>query len=65
MLQAILVWSGAVLAIVVLLLMAVGPVIVELDSWWYARRHKRRQRKASVARIERPAPARQPVHPAA
>lgn len=64
MLQAILVWSGAVLAIAVLLLMAVGPVIVELDSWWYARRHKRRQRKAAaVARMQ--PPARQPVRPAA
>lgn len=43
MVQAILVWSGAVLAIVVLLLMALGPVIVEVDSWWYERKHGRRR----------------------
>ncbi len=38
MLQAILVWSGAVLAVVVLLLMALGPVIMEVDAWWNTRR---------------------------
>jgi hypothetical protein len=47
----------------VLLLMALGPVIVEIDSWWYARRHNRRRRKA--ARVARPAPSAQPVRPAA
>jgi len=62
MLQAILVWIGAVLAIVVLLLMALGPVIVEVDSWWYARRHRRRARKARKAstRMAAPEPARRP-----
>ena len=59
MLQAILVWIGAVLAIVVLLLMAIGPVIVEVDSWWYARRHRRRARKASPRAVA-PEPARRP-----
>ncbi len=55
MLQAILVWSGAVLAIVVLLLMALGPVIVEVDSWWYERRHNRRRaRRGNIARAARP-----------
>lgn len=39
MLQAILVWSGAVVGVSVLLLMALGPVIVEVDSWWYERKH--------------------------
>jgi hypothetical protein len=39
MLQAILVWSGAVVGVSVLLLMALGPVIVEIDSWWYERKH--------------------------
>jgi hypothetical protein len=47
MLEAILVWSGAVVGIVVLLLMALGPVIVEVDSWWYERKLKRRARKAT------------------
>lgn len=46
MLQAILVWSGAVVGISLLLLMALGPVIVEVDSWWYERKHNRRQAKA-------------------
>jgi hypothetical protein len=46
MLQAILVWTGAVLGLVVILLVALGPVIVEVDSWWYERRHARRQRRA-------------------
>jgi hypothetical protein len=38
MLQAILAWSGAVVGVSVLLLMALGPVIVEVDSWWYERK---------------------------
>lgn len=45
MLQAVLVWVGAVLAVGLLLVMALGPVIVEIDSWWYERRHDK-QRKA-------------------
>jgi hypothetical protein len=48
MVQAILAWSGAVVAIVVLALMALGPVIVEVDSWWYERRHNRRRAKRSA-----------------
>jgi len=46
MVQAVLVWSGIAVAFVVLLLMALGPVIVEIDSWWYERRHNRRRRRA-------------------
>lgn len=49
MVQAILVWSGAVLAIVVLLLMALGPVIVEVDSWWYERKHGRKRSTAAAS----------------
>lgn len=64
MLQAILVWSGAVVAIVVLALMALGPVIVEVDSWWYARRHKRSRAKRDAARAARPTPAPRPAPPA-
>jgi hypothetical protein len=48
MLQAILVWSGAVLGLVVLLMVALGPVIVEVDSWWYERQHNRRRRARSA-----------------
>lgn len=47
MLQAVLVWAGAVLAIGLLLVMALGPVIVEIDSWWFERRHNRRRAKAA------------------
>lgn len=50
MLEAILVWTGAVLGISVLLLMALGPVIVEVDSWFYERKHARRARKAAKVR---------------
>lgn len=50
MLEAILVWTGAVLGISVLLLMALGPVIVEVDSWFYERKHGRRVRKAARAK---------------
>lgn len=49
MVQAILVWAGAVLGVAVLLLMALGPVIVEVDSWWYERKLRRRARKAAAA----------------
>lgn len=54
MVQAILVWSGAVVGVSVLLLMALGPVIVEVDSWWYERRHGK---AAAAARKEQQAPA--------
>jgi hypothetical protein len=50
MVQAILVWSGAVLGLVVMLVVALGPVIVEVDSWWYERRHGRRLRRARRSR---------------
>ena len=48
MLQAILVWSGAVVGISLLLVMALGPVIVEVDSWWYERKLKRNARKVKA-----------------
>lgn len=56
MVQAILVWSGAVVGVSVLLLMALGPVIVEVDSWWYERKHG----KAPVMK-EQPAVQSQPL----
>jgi hypothetical protein len=46
MVQAVLVWVGAVLAVGLLLVMALGPVIVEVDSWWYGRRQARRRAAA-------------------
>jgi len=59
MLEAILVWSGAVVGIAVLLLMALGPVIVEVDSWWYERKHNRRVRKAAEKAESAAAPRRE------
>jgi hypothetical protein len=59
MLEAILVWTGAVLGISVLLLMALGPVIVEVDSWFYERKHARRASKAAKARAKASNPARE------
>jgi len=48
-----------------LLLMALGPVIVEIDSWWYERRHnrrhnrrRRRARKRAAARAPHSTPMR-------
>ena len=52
MLQAVLVWVGAVLAVGLLLVMALGPVIVELDSWWFERRHNRKARRAAAHKAE-------------
>jgi hypothetical protein len=54
MVQAILVWSGAVVALVMILLMAIGPVIVEIDSWWYERQHERRRRARKAAEQAQP-----------
>jgi uncharacterized Tic20 family protein len=46
MVQAILVWTGAVLGFTLLLVMALGPVIVEVDSWWFERKQNRKARTA-------------------
>jgi hypothetical protein len=46
MLQAVLVWAGAVLAIGLLLVMALGPVIVEIDAWFYERRRGNKKKSA-------------------
>jgi hypothetical protein len=63
MVQAVLVWVGAVLAIGLLLVMALGPVIVEVDSWFYERKARK---AATAAKAEKQAPvvARVP-HPVA
>jgi hypothetical protein len=50
MLQAVLVWVGLVLAFGMLLLMAVGPAVVELDAWLYERKHRRHVRASAEAR---------------
>ncbi|MGX7823631.1 hypothetical protein ACTG9Q_00910 [Actinokineospora sp. 24-640] len=40
MVTAVLVWIGVVLAMVLLLTMALGPVIVQIDSKLYERRRQ-------------------------
>lgn len=52
MLQAVLVWVGAVLAIGLLLVMALGPVIVEVDSWYYGRKMRKAARPAKKAAVQ-------------
>jgi hypothetical protein len=65
MLQAVLVWVGAVLAIGLLLVMALGPVIVEVDSWWFERRHNKKaaRKKAVVAHKSEAPVAHRVAHP--
>ena len=43
MLTAVAVWIGVVLALVLLLTMALGPVIVQIDSKLHDRREQRRE----------------------
>ncbi|WP_018683463.1 hypothetical protein [Actinokineospora enzanensis] len=47
MIEAILYWTGLVLAFTLLLMMALGPVIVEWDD-----RHRARHREAGAARAD-------------
>jgi hypothetical protein len=63
MLQAVLVWVGAVLAIGLLLVMALGPVIVELDSWFYERRRNRRAAKKAAGQAAGQAVVHRVAHP--
>ncbi|SDC75342.1 hypothetical protein [Actinokineospora iranica] len=43
MVIAVLVWVGVVLGIGLLLVMALGPVIVEMDANHYERKHEQRR----------------------
>jgi hypothetical protein len=54
MLMLVLTWIGIALGTTLLLLMALGPVIVEMDGWFTQRRQDRRRAKAA-------APAHAPV----
>ena len=49
MVALVLTWIGIALGTTLLLLMALGPVIVEMDSWFAQRRRDRRRAKAVVA----------------
>jgi hypothetical protein len=49
MLMLILTWIGAVLGLSLLLIMALGPVIVEIDAKLYERKHEQRRARARMA----------------
>lgn len=42
MLMLILTWTGAALGLSLLLIMALGPAIVEMDARWAERKHEQR-----------------------
>jgi hypothetical protein len=42
MLIQILTWTAATIAVTVLLLMALGPTMVDVDSWWSERQSRRK-----------------------
>ena len=48
MFTLLLTWAGIAVGTTLLLLMALGPVIVELDSWLATRRRTRRRANAKV-----------------
>jgi hypothetical protein len=54
MFALVMTWIGIVLGTAVLLLMALGPVIVEMDSWFAARKQARRHAEVGTARQARP-----------
>ncbi|MFC0115885.1 hypothetical protein [Kibdelosporangium aridum] len=47
MVTLVLTWIGAVLGITIVLVMALGPVIVELDGWLAQRRRERARKVAT------------------
>jgi hypothetical protein len=60
MFALVMTWIGIVLGTALLLLMALGPVIVELDSWLAQRKRDRRRaqaraRKTAPKVVARPA----------
>jgi hypothetical protein len=48
MITLVLTWAGIALGTTLLLLMALGPVIVEMDSWFSQRRRDRKRAKAAA-----------------
>lgn len=50
MLLSVLTWIGVALGATVLLLMALGPSIIELDGWFAERKRDRKQAKVVAAR---------------
>ncbi|MGQ0840514.1 hypothetical protein [Actinokineospora sp.] len=66
MVTAVLVWIGIVLGLGLLLVMAIGPVIVDLDAKLYERKHNRTRaaRQAEVGAAEDARAARRRPMPA-
>jgi len=56
MVMLILTWTGVVVGLGLLLLMALGPLIVEVDSRLYARRRRVPPRENPVPVAESPVP---------
>jgi len=54
MFALVMTWIGIVLGTSVLLLMALGPVIVEMDGWLAARKRSRRRATVKPTRQARP-----------
>ncbi|ALG05661.1 hypothetical protein [Kibdelosporangium phytohabitans] len=50
MMALVLTWIGAVVGVTLVLLMALGPVIVELDGW-LAQRRRDRHRKVVAQKL--------------
>ncbi|ONI72660.1 hypothetical protein ALI144C_42340 [Actinosynnema sp. ALI-1.44] len=50
MVALVLTWIGAVVGVTLVLLMALGPVIVELDGW-LAQRRRVRHRKVAEQKL--------------
>lgn len=51
MVTLVLTWIGAVVGITLVLLMALGPVIVELDGWLSKRRQAAKDDKQAAAPV--------------
>lgn len=52
MIILLLTWTGLVLGVSLLLVMALGPLIVQVDSYFYERKHEREaQRQAPAYRV--------------
>ena len=60
MIALLLTWTGLVLGVSLLLVMALGPLIVQVDSYFYERKHERQVQapayRASVDRVSTVSP---------
>lgn len=49
MIALLLTWTGLVLGVSLLLVMALGPLIVQVDSYFYERKHEREAHQQAPA----------------